>query len=464
MPLLRLVLETERRTIMPFLQKKIYYYLTLAVIATTLFSWFNLNSYLIILLLLCRLLDNDPRKALRTAFTNKVFLAYFSIFLLELAGLFYTHHLFVGWKQMESKATLVAIPFILCAGPFTDRAGYRRLLSAYCLLLAGVCLYCLSMAVVEYHWQKDLDVFFYHQLTSPVSFNAVFFSGYVLIAILFLLFSPDRPFARVSSFARVSPFATVPPCARWLRIALILFFTAIMVLLSSRLLLVLLVVIFTVYLTGRYRLRRKTKQALVVSLLVVLGTAVLAFTDNPVSRRCRDLGIVQTQLPQTLPAQAAVSPQLDRLPSSSFNSINFRLMTWRYAIKILHEHNAWVFGVSGGDSQALLDQKYLDAGMSQGYLGYNFHNEYIEILVRSGFLGAGVFMICLIMLIGAARPATNPTTANPTAGFTIALLLLLFGTESALEMQHILFLFAFFPILTGVGNKADPPSGLTASS
>jgi O-antigen ligase len=418
-----------------FLQKKPYYYLTLAVIATTLFSWFNLNSYLIILLLVCRLLDNDPRKALRTAFTNKIFWAYFSVFLLEFAGLFYTHHLFVGWKQMESKATLVAVPFILCAGPFPGRAGCRRFLSAYCLLLTGVCLYCLSMAVVEYHWQKDPDVFFYHQLTSPVSFNAVFFSGYVLIAILFLLFSPDRPFAR------------------GLRIALILFFTAIMVLLSSRLLLVLLVVIFTVYLTGRYRLRRKPKQALVISLLVVLGTAVLAFTDNPISRRCRELGMAQTQLSQTPPAQTASSPQLDRLPSSSFNSINFRLMTWRYAFEILHEHKAWIFGVSGGDSQALLDQKYLDAGMSQGYLGYNFHNEYIEILVRSGFFGAGVFIICLIMLIGAARSASNPT-----AGFTVALLLLLFGTESALEMQHILFLFAFFPMLTATASPPRPSS------
>jgi O-antigen ligase len=408
-----------------FLEKKPYYYLTLAVIATTLFSWFNLNSYLIILLLLCRLLDNDPRKALRTAFTNKIFWAYFSIFLLEFAGLFYTHHLFVGWKQMESKATLVAIPFILCAGPFIDKPGYRQLLSAYSLLLAGVCLYCLSMAVVEYHWQKDLNVFFYHQLTSPVSVNAVFFSGYVLIAILFLLFSPDRPFAR------------------GLRIALILFFTAIMVLLSSRLLLVLLIVIFMVYLTGRYRLRRKIKQVLVVNLLIVLGTVVLAFTDNPVSRRCRDLGMVQTQLPQTPPAQAAFGPQPDRIPSSAFNSINFRLMTWRYAFEILHEHKAWIFGVSGGDSQALLDQKYLDAGMSQGYLGYNFHDEYIEMLVRSGFLGVGIFMICLVMLIGAARSA-----ATPTAVFTITLLLLLCGTESALEMQHGLFLFAFFPILT----------------
>jgi len=126
---------------------------------------------------------------------------------------------------------------------------------------------------------------------------------------------------------------------------------------------------------------------------------------------------------------------------------------WRYAYDILQEHRAWAFGVSAGDSQDLLDQKYLDAGMSQGYLGYNFHNEYIEVLVRSGFLGVNVFMICVVLLIGAARSA-----ATPTAGFTIALVLLLFLTESALEMQHTLFLFAFFPILTSTALPPRPSS------
>ena len=182
-----------------FLRKKLHYYLTLSVIATTLFSWFNINSYLIILLLLCRLFDGSPRVALKSAFTNIFFLAYSAIFLIEFAGLFYTHHLFAGWRQMEGKATLVAIPFIFCAGPFTDNNGYRKLFTAYCLLLAAVCLYCLSMAVVEYRWQQDIDVFFYHQLTSPVGVNAIFFSGYLFVALLFLLYSTLSP---VSVFSR----------------------------------------------------------------------------------------------------------------------------------------------------------------------------------------------------------------------------------------------------------------------
>jgi O-antigen ligase len=397
-----------RQTRFKWQMKKIHFYLTLAVIATTLFSWFNINSCLIILLLLCRLLDGNPRIALKTAFANKVFLAYLSIFLLEVAGLFYTHHLFVAWHQMESKATLFAIPFIVCAGPFTDDSGYRRLLFAYCLLLSGICLYCLSMAVLEYHWQQDLNVFFYHQLTSAVSVNAVFFSGYVLVAIIFLLFSPKLVIGQQ------------------LRIALLVFFTIMMLLLSSRLLLVLLAVIFGVWFAGRQRSKMKPGQLIGLVLLIFLGMGLLAFTDNPLNRRCKEF-------------------------SADLNGVTFRLLLWQFAFDILNERQAWVFGVSAGDSQELLDQKYMASGMSQGYLGYNFHDEFAEVLVRSGIVGCGIFMLAVLTLIRRARSA-----ATPEVGFTIAVVLLILLTESTLEMQHTLFLSSFFPTLALSRRTAAP--------
>jgi O-antigen ligase len=428
--------EDTKSTVNPryFLQKKLHFYLTLAVIATTLFSWFNINSYLIILLLLCRLLDGNPRMALRTAFANHTFLAYLSIFLLEVAGLFYTHQLFVGWHQMESKATLFAIPFIICAGPFTDDAGYRRLLSAYCLLLSGICLYCLSMAVVEYHWQHDLNVFFYHQLTSAVSVNAVFFSGYVLVAIIFLLFSSGPA---TSSGRAISPG---PAIVRRLRIALIVFFTIMMVLLSSRLLLVLLAVIFGVWLIGLRRSKMNSNQVVAFGLLIFLGMGLLAFTDNPLSRRCKELQ----------PVQGAFDLKKNSISTTDLNGVTFRLLLWRFAFEILNERQAWVFGVSAGDSQELLDQKYMDSGMSEGFLGYNFHNEFVEVLVRSGIVGCGIFMLAVLTLIRRARSA-----ATPEVSFTIAVVLLLFLTESTLEMQHTLFLSSFFPLLA-LSRRAAP--------
>jgi len=407
-----------------FLRKKLHYYLTLSVIATTLFSWLNINSYLIILLLLCRLFDGSPRLALKSAFTNIFFLAYSAIFLIEFAGLFYTHHLFAGWRQMEGKATLVAIPFIFCAGPFTDNNGYRRLFTAYCLLLAAVCLYCLSMAVVEYRWQQHIDVFFYHQLTSPIGFNAIFFSGYLFVALLFLLFSALSP---VPVFSGRRPRAAA---IRGLRIFLIVFFTGMMLLLSSRLLLVLLIVVYAVYFCGR---RPKINPARIrfFGLLIILAMGALAFTDNPISRRCRELD------PGLL--AGSIRPGFVH---SGINGISLRLFMWRSAFDILRENHAWVFGVSGGDSQELLNKKYLAAGMSQGYLRYNFHNEYVEVLVHSGLVGWVIFMLAIASLIVLARSA-----ATVEAAFTVALVLLLCLTESALEMQHPLFLAAFFPLL-----------------
>jgi len=143
-----------------FLRKRLHFYLTLAVIATTLFSWFNVNSWCILLLLLCRLMDGSPIAAVKTAFSNKYFLAFFALFLLELLGLIYTHDMYNAWKHMESKATLAAVPFILCAGPFTDRAGRRRLMSVFCLLLLAICIYCLCISVWQYNRDNDPSVFF----------------------------------------------------------------------------------------------------------------------------------------------------------------------------------------------------------------------------------------------------------------------------------------------------------------
>jgi O-antigen ligase len=404
-----------------FLDNKFHFYLTLAVIATTLFSWLNFNSYLIILLVICRLLDGSPREALRSAFGNIFFWTFAVIFLIELAGLFYTHDLYAAWKYMESKATLVAIPFVFLAGPFTDYNGYRKLFNAYTWLLAAVCVYCLSMAMLEYYWQHDIKVFFYHDLTGAVGVNAVFFSGYVLIAILFLLFSIK---------------------VRGMRIALLLFFTGMMLLLSSRLLLLLLAIVFMVYAIGR-RLRNLKAVAYTLAILIALGLATLAFTDNPFSRRYQELS------PDRLSSSIHRAPISD----ASANGISLRLFMWRAAFQILRENHAWALGVTGGDSQSRLDQKYLDAGLYQGYLGYNFHNEYIEVLVHSGLIGWALFMFGMVALIFMAR-----ITGTMPAVFTTGLILLLCSTESALEMQHGLFLSCFFPLLHYCGRPSIWPT------
>jgi O-antigen ligase len=392
-----------------FLRSNFHFWLLLAIVASTLLSWLNINSCLIILLVGCRLFHGRrPFVAIRTAFSNPWFLAFFSIFVVEATGLFHTHDLYTAWKHVESKATLVAIPFVFCAGPFADKACWRRFLSACCMMLMALCLYCLVVAGVRYGQTHDPAVFFYHDLTAVLSVNAVFFSGFVLMAQLFLL-----------SVAN----------SGWLRIALLIFFTGIMILLASKLLLAMLVLVYLVYMVVRYRVRTGRRQFQGLMALVVVVTGALAFTRNPVGDRYQD--IVEHRI----------------------NGISLRLFIWHSAGEILDEEHAWAFGISPGDSQDLLDGKYLEAGMSKGYLSYNFHNEYLEVLAHSGVFG-------LLLLLAAFGYLTvliyRAGTLEGWFAWTTVLLLAL--TESTFETQHSLFLSCFFPLLMCYHSKKFTPS------
>jgi len=457
-----------------FLRRKLHFYLTLAVIATTLFSWYNINSYCILLLLLCRLLDGPVLVSLRRTFTNKYFLAFFSLFVIEVLSLLYTHDFFRAWKHVESKATLAAIPFILCAGPFTDKMGRQRLLSSFCLLLFGISCYCLIIAFCQYNLYKDPIVFFYHTLTEPVGVNAVFFSAYVICALLYLLSYPllfpwqssiplapmTRQAANADAFVTIrqtyptgsaSQHPTTDPSGpidpqfsqaaayphtsrviRTLRVGLILFFIGMMVLLASKLLLILLVIVLITFLIARFNLGKNPAPILGLGLLVILGIGMVVFTDNPVIRRYKDITQGDIALYQK-----------DMIPEETvFNGVSLRLVIWKYSYEILNDKSAWLFGVTAGDCQNLLDDKYVATGINQGYLGYNFHNQFIEIAVRSGLIGLAVFVVsCVILLKIAAAVRTRE------AWFTVILILLLYLTESSLEMQHSTFLSCFFPLL-----------------
>jgi O-antigen ligase len=408
---------------------KFYFYLLLAIIGTTLLSWFQLNSILIILLAVCRLLEGgSPASSVRTAFSDGRFVGFFILFILEAGGLFHTHNLYMGWKHVESKATLVAIPFILCSGPFMDGPGFRRLMWAYCRLLAGICVWCLGAAFVQYVQTGDAGEFFYQALTESLHANAVFFAAYVLMALLFLL----------SAGPEIGPAPQPdgrPSQRRGSRIGLLLFFTAMMVLLASKLLLVLLVVIFAVYL---WRARRTMPgwRSLGLAAALLLGTVLLAATNNPVVRRYKDI-------------LSKERTTCKRPVVHLFNGLSLRIFIWKAADEILDERRAWVFGVSAGDSQDLLDERYYRVGMNEGFLGYNFHNEYIETLVSGGIFGLSVFVGAVLLVCGSVG-----RRAGLEGWLVLAVILLLAFTESSFEMQQPAFLSCFFPLL-GWKNVAE---------
>jgi O-antigen ligase len=404
------------------------------VLASTVFSWFNLNSYCIILFVACALWEYKFVPFVRAVFSNPLYLAYFLYFLIEAAGLLHTHNMKAGVNILSKDATLVAIASVLCTGTFAGKREYGQLMTAYCGILVLSCCYCLVVAARTYLLYKDSSVFFYHPLTAPISQNAVFFSVYVLFGLQFLLFVPGGEI----------PFGISRSAWKAVKISGIVFFIVMIVLLSSKLFLVLALVMLVAALLQKVSFRKNRRIVVLSGVATVLLIGLLVLTDNPVKARYQeiaggDLDMIKTE-------------QFN--PGTAFNGLQLRLLEYHFAYKILNEQHAWLFGVSPGDSQDLLDRKYIDANMYignpadgphrkiRGFIGYNFHNQFVETLVRLGWIGLLALLVIFGLLIGLVVKYRTPE-----AFFTVLTLVLFFIPEAPLTLQQGIFLFCFFPLL-----------------
>jgi len=427
-----------------FLSRKGYFLLTLLVLYTTLFGWFNWNSWCIILLAACRLWEGRILENIRSAFSNKLFLAYFALFIVEAAGFLHTHNMGDSGKVISKDATLVAIAFTLLGGRFADEKTFSRLMLGYCLGVLAASLACLGIAAHRYLKTGDTGLFFYHALTSPISQNAVFYSVYVLFALIFLLSADGN-----AALSRLSPAAR-----KGVLLSLSLFFLGLIVLLSSKLILVLAVIVVAAFFLRRYRFRENKRIFLGLGLVAFVLIGILAATNNPIRQRYLELAQGNLKLIE----------QEKFNPNVYFNALQSRLLQYRFAGEILKEHHAWLFGVSPGDSQDLLDQKYIDANMwigdpkegphrkIRGYIGYNFHNQYVETYVRDGIPGLAVLLFIFIFLL---TQLVRRWKTTQTA-FIVLTLMVFFIPEAPLTMQTGIFLFCFFPLLAFYSRRGIP--------
>jgi O-antigen ligase len=329
---------------------------------------------------------------------------------------------------------MVAIAFVFCAGEFADGQTYRRLITAYSLLLVAASVYCLVLAWLRYRVNQSRYELFYHPLTAPISHNAVFFSIFMLFGIVFLLSRYGEPaIGFLSKRGR-----------KVLRYALFIFFLGMMVMLSSRLLLVITPLILFDIISRRFSDRRRKLVLLIAGALVLIAVGMLGSSNNFISWRFGEIR----------EGQLSVLKQQQFDPNTHFSSWDSRLLQWRYAGEILNAGHAWLFGVSPGDSQKLLDQKYIDAHMDignpaegpnrhiRGYLGFNFHDQYVETLVRTGLVGLTSLLAIFALLFARAR-----RSGVRESWFVILTIAVFFIFESPLTLQDGVFLFCFFPLL-----------------
>ncbi len=390
-------------------------------------SFRAISSIGIALILLCGVIKNKlesghffPKQ------TKNLFLAgCILFFLLQLIALLYTQNPGEGWDHIRLKTGLVIIPLaVYCTGNVLA-ANRQKLFSWFTIILAIASLYCLVRAFLRYRETGDIFLLFYHELVSPLSQHAVYFSIFVFIALVFLLESTRKQYFIINRIFQAS---------------LIVYFSVFLFLLSSKLVLVFCGVYLLYYFISIFRNSTTNKPVSVTLFFVlVIGITGILLIPNPVDSRFKE--IIKTDINWLQQEKFS--------PGDYINGLQFRLLQWKLVPEILSREKSWWTGVSPGDAQSKLDQQYIAKNMytgdpasgSRGFLGYNTHNQFLEALLQNGIPGLFIFLFICFTLIRIAWQKKERMSS-----FVILLLLIYALSESVLETQYGLIIFTFFPL------------------
>ncbi|MGC4036813.1 MAG: O-antigen ligase family protein [Chitinophagaceae bacterium] len=340
-------------------------------------------------------------------------------------SLLYTGNFEAGLNDTRLKTGLLFTPclifFIICFKP----GELKKLLSWYCVAVFLASIYLLIVASIHFSKEKDISVFFYHTLVSPFRYHAVYYSILVFIALSFLL---DNPVASEKIF----PNAALS--------VMIVFLSAFLLLLSSKLVISYYAIYIIVVLIGRAGKRQVPRLFIYTSgVMIAFGTLFIMLTKNPVGNRFRDFASGNINL----------IFQNKFSPSVYFNGLQFRLLQWKLVPEILSEKHRWWLGISTGDAQRVLNEKYIALNMYRGepgkpdggYLDYNTHNQLLQSLLQSGIPGALIYLFIYVSLLLAALKSKEKLFR-----FTVFLLLIYLFVESLFQEQYGLVIFIFWPL------------------
>jgi hypothetical protein len=346
-------------------------------------------------------------------------------FLLQFVALLYTSDTEQGWKNIRLNSALVVIPLSLCCCAYINETTRQKLLKWYCFILFFACLFAVYHALRRYSVTHNPSVLLYHPLVSIYSGHAVQFSILVFISLLHL-------------FGALTKKAIV--FTRYVDLFLIAFFLVFLFLLSSKLVIAFFLVYFIYTMIRSFLFRSINAKFIVISFVSLAVFSLFIFsTENRISNRFKD--IIQTDFHFI---------KRERFnPGDYFNGLQFRLLQWEFVPAILNEKKAWLAGVSPGDAQNYLNQKYISKNMytgtvargDKGFIGYNTHDQFLESLLETGLVGSLLFLLICWSLVKMVRERKKAELS-----FVTILLLVYSFSESVFETQYSLFIFLFFPL------------------
>jgi O-antigen ligase len=399
----------------------------LAFFVSLVFAFRAVSSISVALILVTGLIKNriEQKSFFNPNLANPLLIFCVLLFLLQFSSLLYTNDLEQGWKNIRLKSALVIIPLSLCCCDFINETRRPRLLKWYCLIMFCACLYAIYYATRRYTATHNPSVFLYHPLVSIYSGHAVQFSILVFVSLLHLIETRIKKEVVFNQYVDLF---------------LVGFFLVFLFLLSSKLVIAFFLVYFLYTMIRSFLFRSVNTKYLLVSIAsLAVFTLFIFSTQNRISNRFKD--IMQTDFNFI---------RKERFTQGDyFNGLQFRLLQWEFVPGILNEKKAWFMGVSPGDAQNCLNQKYISKNMytgtvergDKGFIGYNTHDQFLESLLETGLAGCTFFLLLCWSLVKMTWQRKKAELS-----FITILLLVYSFSESVFETQYSLFIFLFFPL------------------
>ncbi len=364
--------------------------------------WNSLVLIIAVLISLVSLFKNRPVVSKRQWMLFGIPVLFFLVMAL---GAFSERYWLSDWKALEKMLPLIIIPGLA----LIQSSGHKKIWEAsmwgliLALLIGGMIM--LTQSTIAFYHTGDPNVFYYHQLTKPFNTGAIYFSLFLVTALF--------------QMGHLKLFKT-----KSLIKHLIVGFLVLLYLLAASKLFIVMGIPLLLWNYRKALLPTKSSQRFILLLLLIFGFLALI----PFSQRMKQI----------------TQPHLDLVTAKKFkydsplNGLNLRLIQWRFGMEILQENQAWLTGVGINEAQNLLNQKYIISGIytgyegtdDTGYLNYNFHNQYVETLVRTGIVGLTLIISLFVMLFSARK------TNHLVSVYVVFISAAFFFTESALERQQ----------------------------
>lgn len=325
------------------------------------------------------------------------------------------------WKELERMSSFVVIPLLMLLSRIRKKEFTQASLNGFVLGLVICSFIMLGGAMYRFSNSHDWSELTYHKLATPFHTGAIYFSFYLLLA----LFKLDDPVWFPNHWK--------------LKVTIGIFFLLMLFLLASKLLIGVGVPLLIWYNRKRVIELWHHRKSIVLALIFLFALGSIPFLKR---------------------METMIHPNLDLVnaPQFKYNSdpdgLSLRLIFWRFGKEILEEHQAWIAGVGVSQSQELLNQKFYQYklytgssnGTDTGYLNYNFHNQFVETLVRTGIIGLSLLILILVIF------AMQPQNELFAPKMIVWLLAAFFVTESVLERQAGIVVFCLIYVTNFYSN------------